>query len=173
MVILFALSSCTERSVSNPPVMSMRRRSNLIERLQTVKQTDWNCAINPNASQRTKEDCLDQMNKADRTIKELHSGFDVLPKTIADALWVPPESITNSERAALIRKLEQARREDDHNEQKMLNDLAWSDSGFPADTATFDQQKALVDSVIEDLEIGEDVHWSKIKEALYVPTSPY
>jgi hypothetical protein len=54
----------------------------------------------------------------------------------------------------------------------MLNDSAWTDSAAPVDTVTFDQQKELVDSVIKDLEIGEGLHWSTIKEALYVPPSP-
>jgi hypothetical protein len=55
----------------------------------------------------------------------------------------------------------------------VLNDLAWSNSVAPVDTFTFDQQKAVAEGVIKDLEIGEDVHWSKIKEALVVPQSPY
>jgi hypothetical protein len=111
------------------------------------------------------------MNSAERVIKELAHDFEVPRQQIADALWVPPKSITSEERERLIRQLQEAKRADDHNEQEMLNDSAWTDLAAPVDTATFDLQKELVDSVVEDLEIGEGVHWSTIKDALYVP--PY
>ena len=55
----------------------------------------------------------------------------------------------------------------------MLNGLAWSNSVAPVDTVTFDERKAQVDRVIEDLKIGAPVHWSDIKQALVVPPSPY
>ena len=86
---------------------------------------------------------------------------------------MPPKSLSPNERKQLIQQLQDAVQQDDRNEQAMLNDLAWSDSVAPTDTFTFDQQKALAESVIKDLEIGKDVHWSTIKEALVVPQSPY
>ncbi len=55
----------------------------------------------------------------------------------------------------------------------MLISSAWTDSVAPVDTMVFDQQELLVESVVKDLEIDEGVHWSTIREALYVPPSPY
>ncbi|HVN91737.1 MAG TPA: hypothetical protein VMT61_18125 [Candidatus Binataceae bacterium] len=173
LLVALAVCGCAEPVTVKPPLLSNRQRSNLIEKLQSAKATDWNCVMSDDVAKASREDCLDQMRKADRVIKELRYGFDVAPSRINDALWLPPKTMTNADRVRLIAKLEEARRQDDHNEQVMLNDLAWGNSDFPADTSTFDDQKALVDGVIKDLEIGEDVRWSTVKEALYVPPSPY
>ena|ERR1700683_1958673 len=113
------------------------------------------------------------MNKADRASKELSHGFLVPQTEINDALWAPPRHISPEERAHLIQELNQAKEQDDRNEQAMLNDLAWGRSAAPADTAIFDQRKQEVDAVVKDLEIGAPVHWTSIKQALVVPTSPY
>ena len=148
----------------------------LIDQLASAKQADWQYALDPNVAPVTESDFLDQMNKADRVIKLIAHGVEVPRQEIAEALWVPPTSITSEERERLIRQLQQAGREDDHNEQEMLNDSAWVTSdggGAPLHTVTFDQQKLLVDSVVQNLEIGEAVHWPTIKEALYVPPSSH
>jgi hypothetical protein len=108
------------------------------------------------------------MNKSDRVIKELTHGFTVSQAEIDDALWMPPKQITAAERARLIEQLKEARRQDERNEQQMLNDAAWSNSRAPADTAVFDQRKAQIDSVLKNLEIEAPVHWSDIHQALVV-----
>jgi hypothetical protein len=174
LLLSFTLSACAQTVASTGPTPSLspQEKSDLIERLEVAKRTDWNDALDSNVGPTAEADFLDQMNKADRVIKELSHGFDVPQTQSADALWVPPKSITSRERDRLIRELEEARREDDHNEQRMLNLSAWTDSVAPVDTIKFDEQKQLVDRVVKDLEIGEEVHWSTIKEALYVPTSP-
>ena len=73
----------------------------------------------------------------------------------------------------LIQKLKLARQEDDHNEQRMLNEIAWvgsgDGSGEPAATAQFDEQKAAVDDVIADLENGRAVSQARVERALTVP----
>jgi hypothetical protein len=168
---LIALPACIETAPASTNALSPDQRSELIERLQAAKKLDWRYAVDPNVAPVTEEDFLDQMNSADRVVKELTYGFEVPQQEIADALWVPPKSVTSGERDRLIRRLQEARRDDDHNEQEMLNDSAWTDSAAPVDTVTFDQQEELVDCVIKDLEIGEGVHWSTIKGALYVPPS--
>jgi hypothetical protein len=174
LLLSFTLSACAQTvAITGPtPALSPQEKSDLIERLEVAKRTDWNDALDSHVAPTAEADFLDQMNKADRVIKELSHGFDVPQTQSADALWVPPKSITSKERDRLIRELEEARREDDHNEQRMLNLSAWTDSVAPVDTIKFDEQKQLVDRVVKDLEIGEGVHWSTIKEALYVPTSP-
>ena len=171
--LCLALSACAQAVMYRPPSLSPRQKSELIERLEEAKRTDWNDALDPNIAPATEEDFLSQMNKADRAIRELRHGFEVPEKELKDALWVPPKFISQLQRSQLIAQLETARRQDDHNEQEMLNDLAWSDSGLPAQTTQFDEQKQLVDNVVKDLEVGESVHWSTIKEALTVPPTPY
>lgn len=154
-------------------VQSPQLRSDLIQELETARNTDWDAALDPTASPVRQGTFLNQMNKADRAIKELSHGFAVSQGEIEDALWMPPKHITVEERARLIQQLQLARQQDDLNEQQMLNDLAWANSDAPADTVTFDQRKEQVDRVVEDLEIGAPVHWSDIKQALVVPPSPY
>ena len=168
------LSACagSAAQTQTPPVRIQNTEA-LVEELQDAKRLDWTSALDPHVRPSEEEDFLDQMNKADRAIKELTHGFEVPQSEIDDALVAPPKSLSESQRTRLIRQLQDAVEQDDRNEQEMLNDLAWSDSAAPADTFKFDQQKELANGVIKDLEIGEDVHWSTIKEALVVPQSPY
>lgn len=168
------LSACARSTAQlQTPRATTRNRQAVIEQLQSAKQQDWSGALDPRVAPSEEEDFLDQMNKADRAIRELTHGFEVSQSAINEALVVPPKFLSREKRRQLIRELQDAEQQDDRNEQSMLNDLAWSDSVAPADTSTFDEQKALAASVIEDLEIGEDVHWSIIEEALVVPQSPY
>jgi hypothetical protein len=82
------------------------------------------------------------------------------------------EGLSDAKRLHLIEQLESARQQDDRNEQQMLNDLAWTDSGASAQTTQFDEQKVLVDDVVKRLVNGESVRWSMIKQALVVPPIP-
>jgi hypothetical protein len=173
LLLLSPFSALATNAQAPAPVQSPDLRSDLIRKLETAKQADWDAAIDPTVSPVRQGTFLNQMNKADRAIKELSHGFTVSQSEIDDALWIPPKHITPEERAHLIEQLKQARLQDDRNEQKMLNDLAWTNSREPADTETFDERKAQVDRVIKNLEMGAPVHWSDIKQALVVPPSPH
>jgi hypothetical protein len=152
-----ALCACAQTVTEAPASFSLspQEKSELIERLDMAKRADWSDALDPSVAPVTQEDFLSQMNKADRVIKELKHGFPVPREEIADALWIPPKSIRPGERTHLIGELQEAEREDDHNEQLMLISSAWTDSVAPVDTMVFDQQELLVESVVKDLEIGE------------------
>ena len=155
------------------PATAQAPQADLIGKLEAAKKADWNAALDPTISPVRQETFLNQMNKADRAIREINHGFPVSQSKMNDALWMPPEHITPVERANLIQKLKQAREQDDRNEQHMLNDLAWTDSREPANTEIFDQRKAQVDSVVKNLEIGAPVHWTDIEQALVVVSSAY
>jgi hypothetical protein len=133
---------------------------------------DWTNALNVKVAPVEQEDFLEQMNKADRAIKELTHGFQVSQSEIDDALWVPPKSMSAEQKTRLIAQLQDAVRQDDRNEQEMMIDLTWCNS-CRINTMTFDQQKTLAANVIKDIQIGEDVHWSMIRKALQVPESAY
>jgi hypothetical protein len=160
---------------AQPPAtdQSQKVESDLIRKLKTARQTDWEGALDPTISPVRQGTFLNQMNKADRAMKELIRGFAVPQSEINDALWIPPKHITAEERADLIAQLKQARQQDDHNEQQMLKDLSWTNSRAPADTEVFDERKEQIDRVVKDLEIGTPVHWSDIRQALVVQSSPY
>jgi hypothetical protein len=168
-----SVTACSVSSVTAVRAAPNQNKAALVEQLQSVKHEDWTDALDPRVAQSEREDFLDRMNKADRAIKELTHGFEVPQSEIDDALVIPPKSLSATQRAKLIGRLQDAVQQDDRNEQAMLNDQAWSSSAFPADTSKFDQQMELANAVIKDLEIGEDVHWSMVKDALVVPQSPY
>jgi hypothetical protein len=172
LVLLTAAFALAGNQEMHAAAESPQLNSDVIRRLETAKKNDWNAAQDPNVSTIRQETFLNQMNKADRAIKELSHGFAVPQNEIDDALWVPPKHITAQERDLLIEQLKRARLQDDHNEQRMLNDLAWTNSRGSADTEIFDDRKKQIDRVIEDLEIDAPVHWSDIKRALVVPPSP-
>jgi hypothetical protein len=169
LVLLLTALPAIASSVQGPAaVQPTQPNSALIQRLEAAKNADWNAAQDPSISTVRQETYLNQMNKSDRVIKELTHGFAVSQAKVDDALWTPPRHITAEERASLIEQLREARRQDERNEQQMLNDAAWSNSRGPADTAVFDQRKAQIDSVLKNLEIEAPVHWSDIHQALVV-----
>jgi hypothetical protein len=145
-----------------------------LDQLASAKQLDWQSALDPSVAPITKIDYLDQMNKADRDIRLLTHGFDLSQQELADALWIPPKAITPEARVELIQELRKAEEKDDRNEQQSFKYSEWSaldGGGAPVDTAAFDQRIELTDGVIQDLEIGEGVHWSTIRQALDVPAA--
>jgi hypothetical protein len=73
--------------------------------------------------------------------------------------------ISGGVREELILELQAAKARDDRNEQVRLNNY-WSDRS--PDTMEFDEQKRLVDSVVDALKMGETVECSLIKQALKV-----
>jgi hypothetical protein len=168
------LCGCAQQAMTTTTTatLSPRQRSRLVEQLETAKIADQNGEMDPDVTPMTRDDFIDQKLKAERVIRELTHGFEVPEREVADALWVPPRSITDANRTQLIRQLQMAEAKDDHNEQEMLNDSVWGNF-YPIGISTFDHQKELADSVIEDLEIGEPVSWSTVREALHVPPSPY
>jgi hypothetical protein len=172
LFLLIALPAFAQDGTTGTPTLSREmQHADLIQKLKAARMTDENAAHDPTVSSVRQGTFLNQMDKADRAIRELEHGFAVSQSEINDALWVPPKHITPQLRAQLIQQLEQAKHQDNVNEQQMLYDSAWGHAS-QIDTATFDQRKRLIDSTIEDLEIGEPVHWSDVRQALTVPTSP-
>jgi hypothetical protein len=172
LFLLIALPAFAQEAIAVAPGPSPEvQHAELLQKLKTARVTDENAAHDPTISPVRKGTFSTQMDKADRAIKELEHGFPVSQSEINDALWIPPRHITPQLRAQLIQQLEQAKHQDDLNEQQMLYDSSWGHSS-QIDTVKFDQRKQLIDSTIEDLEIGEPVHWSDIRQALRVPVSP-
>jgi hypothetical protein len=173
LTFLILSSACAQSAaVILAPLLS-QNKAEFIRELESAKKLDWTNAFDPNVAPVTREDFVDRMNKADRAINELTHGFEVPQSELDEALWIPPKSLSPTQRAELIRQLQAASQQNTHNEQAMLNDLVWSKSVAPADTVKFDQQLALANSVIKDLEIDEGVHCSTITEAMQVSQSPY
>ena len=149
---------------------SSPQAAQLIQQLDAARQADWNASLDSSVSPTRRATFLNQMNKADRASRELSHGFAVSQSKIDDALWAPPKHISPELRAQLIQELEAARQQDDQNEQDMLN---WSRSAGVFDTGSFDARRKQIDAVIKNLEIGEPVRWTDIRQGLVVEQDPY
>jgi cell division protein FtsX len=171
LFLLIALPAFAQDGTAVTSTLSPKMQAELIQRLTAARMTDEDAAHDPTVSPVRQGTFLNQMDKADRAIKELEHGFAVSQSELKDALWIPPKHITPQLRAQLIQQLEQAKQQDNVNEQQMLFDSSWGHAPL-IDTEKFDQRKQLIDSAIENLEIGEPVHWSNIRQALRVPASP-
>ena len=103
------LSACAQSTAQlQTPARSTKNKAALVEELESAKQEDWSSALDPHVAPSEAEDFLDQMNKADRAIKELTHGFEVPQSEIDDALLVPPKSLSSQKRLQLIRQLQDA-----------------------------------------------------------------
>lgn len=152
--------------------LTPQEKSALIERLEAARATDFKYSGDLSIELVYRGDFIVQMNKADAAIQALRDGTPVTSQQLAEALLVPPTSISPEQRDQLIERLKAARLADDRNEQQMLNADSYDNMDFPADTWLFDSQKENVDRILKQLESGETVSWLAIERALYVPPVP-
>lgn len=151
------LSSC---SLTNK---SYRDRSNLIEQLQEARRTDLSDAMDPGLGPAAQGDYMMRAEKAQTVIDDLSGHTNVPDSEISDALFVPPEHISPTERALLIKQLEHAKTLDD---QIYRNHLGGWD---PTLTEDCNVQGMRVDRVVKKLEAERPVSWSEIDQAMWVP----
>lgn len=138
-------------------------RPELIRQLEAVEEVDESAARDPQISLVRKEDFFEQADKAERAIRELMYGYNVPPAELAQALAIPPKTLSPQAKADLIRQLQDSIEANDRLEQKRLNDYV---SEATIDTRPYDSQKAFAASVIKELNIGEDVHWDTLQAAV-------
>jgi hypothetical protein len=176
--IAIALSACEQNSASfhaqrkayaTDQTVSDDQTAQLIKRLQAAKELDQSEAMDPDLTPVRREDFTVQGAKADRAIRELQHGFALEPGTVEDALDIPPRHLTPQKRTQLIHQLQQAKALDEKREQEIL--IYWEDDE-PVERSEFSTQAGRAAEIAKDLQLGESVHWSDIKQALYVPADP-
>jgi len=149
---------------------SARRNAELIKRLQGAKEMDESEANQPGTSATAWQDDMIQEGKADKAIKELSRGPEVPQSEIDEALWVPPKTLSAAQKARLLQRLKDAVQRDENEEQTMMSGVNFENFPYPSSRmATLEDHKNLAEDVVKDLEIGEDVHWETIKQALQAP----
>ncbi|MFZ0889545.1 MAG: hypothetical protein WA005_13910 [Candidatus Binataceae bacterium] len=146
--------------------LSAQEKEQLIQKLKTAKQQDMAVAADSTADPVSKQDALVQAYKADRRARDLQHGFEVSKAKLADSLWVPPKTLSAAQRAEAIDKLKQAKQLDVRGQEYSAEE----NSQVSEDKYLTHEQR--VDRVLKDLEIGEDVPWSRIQRALEVPENP-
>jgi hypothetical protein len=180
VLMLIAVSAC-ERSeesfrvqrnagLEQPYLASPQETAVLIKKLEGAKEMDESEASQPGVSAVTWEDYMTQAGKADHAIKELSHGYAVSPDEMNDALWVPPRSIAGAEKARLIRRLEQAIQKDQENEDDLMAGAKFESVPYPVSRMSrLEDHKNMAQEVLQDLKIGQDVHWQTIQQALQAP----
>jgi hypothetical protein len=106
------------------------------------------------------------MLRADRAadvIDKIEHGERVSQAEIGDALFVPPKSFSESERAQLVEQLEQAWERDQRG--------WWDWTRDPVIAQNFAVQGKKAERVIRELETDQPVSWSEIQEAMHVPSN--
>jgi hypothetical protein len=168
-LFLVAVSACAQRH-RNPAPDQMtfnQQTTQIIRLLSAAEEVDQSNARDPRISMVRREDFFEQADKAERAIRELLYGYEVAQSELA-ALAVPPKSLSPQVKADLIRQLQGSIALNDLREQNRLSDYV-SATGF--DSAPYDTQKAFAAAVIRELNIGDDVHWDTLQQALQVPQS--
>lgn len=150
--------------------LSAQQNAELIRLLEGAKEMDESEANQPGTSATAWQDDMIQVGKADKAIKELSHGFEVPQAEIDGALWVPPRTLSAAQKARLVQRLKAAVERDEHEEQTMMTGFKSENFPYPTSRmAALEDHKNLAESVLKDLEIGEDVHWDSVKQALEAP----
>jgi hypothetical protein len=142
---------------------SALERSALIEQLRAAKQLDLRRAYEVSVGPVAAGDYMLRADRADDVIGELEHGVDVPRSEISAALFVPPKSLSESDRAELVQQLEQAKWRDNRG--------WWDWTRDPVIAQNFSVQEKKADRVIRKLETDQPVSWHDIQEAMEVPAN--
>ncbi|MGA9725585.1 MAG: hypothetical protein WBQ86_24220 [Candidatus Binatus sp.] len=151
------LSACapTESNVS------AAQSEQTLQRLQAAREIDLNNAKDPEVSPAASGDYGIRADKAGQVMYDLEHGKYVSRSQIDDALFVPPKSLSEAQRAQLINELRYA---------KSLDNRGWWDwTRDPVIAQDFSVQEKKANRAIRDLESGQQVSWSEIAEGLALP----
>ena len=164
VAILLALAFVTPACAPASSTVSRSPGSVLVRQLEQAREQDKANAMDPHVGPIASGDYSVQADKADAAIYKIEHGVEVSHKELADALFVPPKSLSEAQREDLLHQLQHARQ---------LDRQGWRDWTRDAVIAQdFVVQEEKADWVISDLRRGEAVSWLDINDALYVPAYP-
>jgi len=139
-------------------------RTQLIQRLRAAEALDKSRALDVSLGPVASGDYGLRADRAHDVADKLEHGVAVSPEEISDALFVPPTSLSETQRAQLVRELEQAKELD----QRGWWDWTWD----PVIAQNFQVHEKKANRVIRDLETNQPVSWADIDEAMHVPYYP-
>jgi hypothetical protein len=161
---LFSAACFSSCSVASTTSRTPDEASALIEQLEGAKHTDLQNALAPDILPIAQGDLMISAGKATTAIEKLRRGEYISQTEVAQALVVPPKSLSVEERVYLIRQLEAA--------------IAMDNQGFddyprdPGKEEDFQVQARMAEQVAHQLRNGETVSWWAIQQALEVPANP-
>jgi hypothetical protein len=96
-VLLITVAACAQRHryVAPDHLMPEDTRLELMRQLEAAEEIDESDARDPRISIIRKEDFFEQADKAERALPELMYGYDVPQSQLADALSIPPKSLSS------------------------------------------------------------------------------
>jgi hypothetical protein len=141
----------------------MQQESQLIERLRAARQLDRSRAYDVSVGPVAAGDYMLRADRAQDVIDKIQHGERVSQAEIEDALLVPPKSLSETERAQLVRQLEHSWELDQRG--------YWDWTRDPVIAQNFQVQGKKAERVIRDLETAQPVSWSDIEEAMHVPAN--
>ncbi|MFZ0888758.1 MAG: hypothetical protein WA005_09920 [Candidatus Binataceae bacterium] len=159
-VAMLPMYGCAQRQ------FSADQKQQLVQQLGTAKSQDEAVATDTTANPTQAEDATVQAYKADRRARDLENGYYVSETKLEHSLEVPPKTLSAEQKAELIEQLKQAKQLDEREAEY----AAEENSQVSQDSYQRHQER--VDSVLKEMEIGEDVPWSRIQSALEVPKNP-
>ena len=141
---------------------SMQQGTQLIQRLRAAEQVDRSRALDVSIGPVASGDYGLRADRARDVADKIEHGVAVSPEEISRALFVPPESLSETQRAQLVQQLEEARQRDEQG--------WWDWTKDPVIAQNFQVQERKATRVIKNLENNQPVSWADIHEAMHVPT---
>lgn len=152
-------SSCATTE-SNPPAQDLTQ---LIQQLRAAKELDLSNAHDVSVGPVATGDYMLRADRAEDVISDLEHGVRVSRAEANDALFVPPKSLSETQRAELVQELQQAKWRDNRG--------WWDWTRDPVIAQNFSVQEKKADRVISELETDQPVSWHDIQEAMQVPAN--
>ncbi|HZC44826.1 MAG TPA: hypothetical protein VE243_00035 [Candidatus Acidoferrum sp.] len=160
LLLAASLSACAPAE-SN---LSTAQTEQNLQRLRAARETDLSNALDTAVGPVASGDYSVRAEKAEEVMNEIEHGKYVSQARVNDALFVPPKTISEAQRAQLVYQLEEARAQD--------NQGWWDWTRDPVIAQDFAVQEIKANRALKDLETHQQVSWSEIAEGLQVPRYP-
>jgi len=134
-----------------------------IQQLRAAKELDLTSAHDLSVGPVAAGDYMLRADRAEDVISDLEHGVRVPRAEVREALFVPPKSLSETQRAELVKELQQAKWRDNRG--------WWDWTRDPVIAQNFSVQEKKVDRVISELKTDQPVSWHDIQEAMHVPAN--
>jgi hypothetical protein len=161
LLLVASLSACAPTE-SN--AISAAQYQGTLQRLAAARESDLSNARDPGVGPVASGDYSIRADKVADVMDELEHGQYVSQSGISDALFVPPKTLSEAQRAQVIDQLKYARD---------LDNTGWWDwTRDPVIAQDFSVQEKKANRAIRDLETNQQISWTEIDEGLRVPRYP-
>jgi hypothetical protein len=159
-VLLVPHTSLCATTESNTPAQDPTQ---LIQQLRAARELDLSNARDVSIGPVAAGDYMLRADHAEDVISDLEHGIRVPRAEVREALFVPPKSLSETQRAELVKELQQAKWRDNRG--------WWDWTRDPVIAQNFSVQEKKADRVIKELETDQPVSWHDIQEAMHVPAN--